>query len=96
MKTKSARTEGTGQFVSYIEHASYKKQVVRITVRLGGYASQSWGVVERWDGAEWREVVTVKGEALLVDPNAGYKRQALLPLFAADRARLVQLATEVL
>jgi len=100
MHTESSRVEGSGQFVDYIEHVTYYvKRVVhklRVTVHCGGYASQSWGKVERWDGKLWREVATISGPALSVDSKIGYSSRVDAASFRTDRNRLVELAEEVL
>lgn len=104
--TQSVRIEGRQQFVTYTEHYRYVNNAMtiketvhtlRVVVRLGGYADQSWGMVERWNGNAWEEIVTIAGSALQTDLHVGYKSHG--PVngdFAADRDRLLQLAKEIL
>lgn len=99
MKSVSVRVEGKGQFVRYVEHlagAKTSKDRFRITISLGGSRDQSWGRIERWDGAEWREVASIGGPALATDPKAGYGPALGAGTFKADRDRLVALAEEII
>lgn len=85
--------EGAGKFAP--DH------VLRLRIVVGGYASQSYGVIERWNGIQWREVATIKGEALAVDLHVGYRFKELSESarackFSVDRDTLLKLALEVL
>ena len=96
------RVERTGQAVEFIEHVltAYPTSGTRLRVLIhsDAYQVQSWGKVERWDGAAWCEVARMSGESLTVGKaNKLYvMRDCAAELFTADRLRLVQLAGEVL
>lgn len=107
-KARTAKTQTTGtprieredQSVNYIEHLATGTHTLRVRIHSNAYAAQSWGKVERWDGTRWHEVVATSGESLLVGRTTKLyvmPRHDITPtLFAADRARLLSLAGEVL
>lgn len=107
-KTKSTRIEGRGQqFCDYTEHltmsqidtnSTYEPHMLRIVIHLGGHKVQSHGVIERWNGEEWKQVAWLSGHALMIDVRAGYDYKKTLSnlSFEADRDTLIRLAREVL
>lgn len=98
--TQSVRIEGAGQSVDYVEHycsAQVKNLQLRIRVHVDSYAQQSFGIVEMMTAAGWREVATIRGEALKTDSHVTLQKSLKIPAsFAADRDRLLELAIEVL
>ena len=103
--TQSVRIEGSGQHVDYTEHYVLPREgfakephVLRVHVHVDSYADQAYGTVERWDSAQWREVVRVRGVSLLTDLKIGYGPAARRTpgAFLGDRDRLLALAKEVL
>jgi hypothetical protein len=110
----STRVEGKGQTVDFIEHAEIVvepepefvgqdvKRVVhklRVHVSSDSYPQQSFGRIERWDGARWNSVAEIAGDALKVPCGIGYERlteEELTDAFLADAMHLHALAIEVL
>ncbi len=105
VSTISERCSAAGQYADHVGHYEYDCRgtlhKLRITVYVDGYASQSYGRVEKWDGNQWREVATIPGRSLLVDLSLAYRRSHLTPSqfeasFHGDVERLCILAVEVL
>lgn len=57
--TISERVWNSGQSWHYEHTFAFKDgQRCRSTIRRNAYAAQSFGKVERWDGSQWREVLS--------------------------------------
>lgn len=105
MRTLSRRVEGGGQTVDYIEHIELGRVMrdgvtehkCRIKVHDDSHASQAFAMLERWNGSEWREVVSVRGDAMRTEHGIGYRMKDGDPKpFQRDRDRLIDLAMEIL
>jgi hypothetical protein len=109
-KTKSVRVEGSEQFVTYTEHMTYTVMTktgdivpdyvvhtLRVVIAVGGYANQSEGRIERWNGSEWKIVASIPGSNLFVPMNVGYTVASTREgQFYTDRKTLLGLAGEIL
>jgi hypothetical protein len=93
---KSGQDVNYSGLVTLVGAAGVPHQL-RVRVRANSYVNQSWGRVERWDGATWQEVWSLEGERLRVEQKL-YVRPAAPTVrdFAADVAVLLQRAAEVL
>lgn len=86
------------------------EHTIRIRIRSNAYVAQSYGIVERWDGAQWRQVAQRDGVELASKPQQYLGNGThtgvvsyVAPLtnegrdaFFADRDTLVAAAREVL
>jgi hypothetical protein len=103
-QTNAPRIEGSGQTTDYTEHYKHVAHVsgghvLRIHIHTDTCLAQAYGRVCRWDGAQWQPVAAVRGDALKVDRNIGYRSgtdRDRVTAYRADRDRLLALAVEVL
>lgn len=93
------------QDVTYVELLQFEQahrsavQKIRIQLRSDSYRDQCHAWLERWDGAQWQEVVSLDAYAMETPEGLIYKRlgdSALLASFGADRDTLLAMAREVL
>jgi hypothetical protein len=93
---KSGQEVNYAGLVTFVGAGGVSHQL-RVRVRADSYVAQSWGRVERWDGAAWQEVWYVPGEALNVPQKLAYRTaRPVAQDFAADVAALLQRAADVL
>jgi hypothetical protein len=72
-------------------------------VHLDDYAAQAWGRVDRREGKQWREVVSMRVDALSTVRCIGYRSDwstrpyaSKVKEFSADAGQLLKLAAEIL
>jgi hypothetical protein len=103
MQTKigTVRVSRGSQSAEYVALARMNGGAVahslRVRIDYDAYRDQSSGVIERWDGGQWREVYRMHGGELAgwIDGIA-YRSPVEAKMFAADADTLINLAAEVL
>jgi len=58
METLYAQAAKKSQSLEYVEYAEHAGQRWRARFKRDFYEKQSFGVAERWDGSQWREVLS--------------------------------------
>lgn len=85
------------QDVTYQELIIDGGERLRIRIRSDSYKFQSFGRVERWDGAKWQEVWSIPPLTLAVPEGLAYFNRPITAAdFAADRRTLLDHAAVVL
>lgn len=108
-KTLNIHVENHSQTVRYLELLQLDQHKLRLTVNANTYRDQSFAVIERWSGSEWKLIYGLNGGSMATEVEAMYCREEfsrarlredqstnIRHQFRIDRATLMARAAEVL